>query len=58
MSQPKYQAATIAVAAMRAGLEERPLPDFGVLPKEMLAVVNQLYEEARNWASCMKVGLK
>lgn len=46
----------LAVAAMKAGLRELPLPDFGRLTTEQLAVVNAIYDEARNWASGTTVG--
>ena len=45
----------IAVAAMKAGLRGIPLPNLGRLTTEQLALVNTVYEEARNWAAGVAV---
>lgn len=46
----------LAIAAMRAGLSGRPLPDLGnELSGELLAMVNAVYDEARNWGASASV---
>lgn len=45
----------LAVAAMKAGLQGRPLPNLGRLTPEQLAMVNTVYDEARNWAAGIAV---
>lgn len=45
----------LAVAAMKAGLQGLALPNLGRLTPEQLAMVNTVYEEARNWSAGIAV---
>lgn len=49
-----YTLAQLAKAAMEAGLDGRKLPNLGTWPqsgREQVAMINTVYELARNWAA-------
>ena len=46
----------MSLAAMREGLAGRPMPDFGPrLTRDQIALVNVVYDEARNWSAGNRV---
>lgn len=48
--------ATMAVMAMRAGLNGDRMPNFGDrLTREQLGVLNAVYEQGRNWNAGQRV---